>query len=192
MALLLGIVGIYGVVAYIAAQRTREVGIRMALGAGQGDVSRLFVRHGLALTGVGLLVGAGAAAALTRLMATMLFGIGPTDPVTYVAASCALGGVAAAGDLPAGAAGGAGGSGRGAPVGCVARNWPPPADSAGAPIRTGGPRWGRGERPSRRASGRRRARPLRRSRSRSRTTTTASRPATGSACVRAGQSNCRR
>jgi putative ABC transport system permease protein len=94
VALLLGVVGIYGVVAYIAAQRTREVGIRMALGAGQGDVSRLFVRQGLALTGAGLLIGAGAAAALTRLMATMLFGIGPTDAPTYAAAACALGGVA--------------------------------------------------------------------------------------------------
>ncbi|HEY3383341.1 MAG TPA: ABC transporter permease [Vicinamibacterales bacterium] len=94
VALLLGIVGIYGVIAYIAAQRTREVGIRMALGAQRSDVSRLFLRHGLALTGVGLLVGIGVALALTRLMATMLFGIGPTDPLTYVAVSGGLGAVA--------------------------------------------------------------------------------------------------
>jgi predicted permease len=94
VALLLGLVGIYGVVAYIAAQRTREVGIRMALGAGEGDVTRLFVRHGLALTGVGLLIGVGGAMALTRLMATMLFGIGPMDPATYAAAAFGLGGVA--------------------------------------------------------------------------------------------------
>jgi putative ABC transport system permease protein len=94
VALLLGLVGIYGVVAYIAAQRTREVGIRMALGAARGDVSRLFVRHGLVLTGVGLVIGLGSAVALTRLMATMLFGIGPMDPLTYVAAACSLGAVA--------------------------------------------------------------------------------------------------
>ncbi len=94
VALLLGLVGIYGVVAYIAAQRTREVGIRMALGARQRDVSRLFVRHGLALTGLGLLIGIGVAMALSRLMAAMLFGIGPMDPLTYTAASCGLGGVA--------------------------------------------------------------------------------------------------
>jgi hypothetical protein len=102
VALLLGLVGIYGVVAYIAAQRTREVGIRMALGARQRDVSRLFVRHGLALTGLGLLIGIGVAMLLTRLMAAMLFGIGPMDPLTYMAASCGLSGVAlAATYLPA-------------------------------------------------------------------------------------------
>jgi len=94
VALLLGLVGIYGVIAYIAAQRTREVGIRMALGAQRGDVSRLFVRHGLVLTGAGLVVGIGGAIALTRLLASMLFGIGPMDPLTYVAVSGGLGGVA--------------------------------------------------------------------------------------------------
>jgi ABC-type antimicrobial peptide transport system permease subunit len=66
----------------------------MALGAGQGDVSRLFVRHGLVLTGIGLVIGIGSAIALTRLMATMLFGIGPVDLPTYVAAACGLGAVA--------------------------------------------------------------------------------------------------
>lgn len=95
VALLLGVVGIYGVIAYIAAQRTREVGIRMALGAQRGDVSRLFVRHGLVLTGIGILIGIGVATALTRLMATMLFGIGPLDPLTYVAVSAGLGVVSA-------------------------------------------------------------------------------------------------
>jgi ABC-type antimicrobial peptide transport system permease subunit len=94
VALPMGVVGIYGVIAYIAAQRTREVGIRMALGAQPSEVSRLFVRHGLVLTGAGLLVGIGVALALTRLMATMLFGIGPTDPLTYVAVSGGLGAVA--------------------------------------------------------------------------------------------------
>ena len=66
VALLLGIVGIYGVIRYIAAQRTREIGIRMALGAQAGDVRRLFLRHGLALTLAGIALGIGAAILLTR------------------------------------------------------------------------------------------------------------------------------
>jgi len=96
VALLLGVVGIYGVIAYMAAQRTREIGIRMALGAEPRVVSRLFVRHGLVLTGAGLALGLGAAAGLTRLMAALLFGIGSWDPVTYAVVSVALGLVALA------------------------------------------------------------------------------------------------
>ena len=84
VALLLGVIGIYGVVAYVAAQRTREIGIRMALGADRGAVSRLFVRHGLALIGSGVVVGLVAAALVTRVMASMLFGVRATDPMTYV------------------------------------------------------------------------------------------------------------
>jgi predicted permease len=94
VALLLGIVGIYGVIAYIAAQRTREIGIRMALGAQSGDVSRLFVRHGLWLTGTGVALGVLAAVGLTRLMSSLLFGVSPMDPITYAAVSVALGAVA--------------------------------------------------------------------------------------------------
>jgi putative ABC transport system permease protein len=94
VALLLGIVGIYGVIAYIAAQRTREIGIRMALGAQSGDVSRLFVRHGLWLTGAGVGLGVLAAVGLTRLMSSLLFGVSPMDPITYAAVSVALGAVA--------------------------------------------------------------------------------------------------
>jgi putative ABC transport system permease protein len=94
VALLLGIVGIYGVIAYIAAQRTREIGIRMALGAQSGDVSRLFVRHGLWLTGAGVALGVLAAIGLTRLMSSLLFGVSPMDPMTYAAVSVALGAVA--------------------------------------------------------------------------------------------------
>jgi putative ABC transport system permease protein len=94
VALLLGIVGIYGVIAYIAAQRTREIGIRMALGAQTGDVSRLFVRHGLWLTGAGVALGVLAAVGLTRLMSSLLFGVSPMDPATYAAVSVALGAVA--------------------------------------------------------------------------------------------------
>jgi predicted permease len=87
MALALGIVGIYGVIAYIAAQRSREVGIRMALGAGRREVRAMFLRQGLALSGVGLAIGLVAALALTRLMSSLLFGVGSTDVVTYVAAA---------------------------------------------------------------------------------------------------------
>jgi ABC-type antimicrobial peptide transport system permease subunit len=94
VALLLGVVGIYGVIAYIAAQRTREIGIRMALGAESGDVSRLFLRHGVTLTVIGLAIGVAGAAALTRFMSTLLFGVSAMDPITYAAVSALLGGVA--------------------------------------------------------------------------------------------------
>jgi ABC-type antimicrobial peptide transport system permease subunit len=94
VALLLGIVGIYGVIAYIAAQRTREIGVRMALGAQASDVRRLFLGHGLKLVAVGLVLGVAAALALTRLMSTLLFGVGPMDPVTYAVVSGVLGTVA--------------------------------------------------------------------------------------------------
>jgi len=90
VALLLGIVGIYGVIRYISAQRTREVGIRMALGAQAADVRRLFVRHGLVLILGGITFGVGAAVFLTRLMSALLFGVAPTDPATYLAASAGL------------------------------------------------------------------------------------------------------
>jgi ABC-type antimicrobial peptide transport system permease subunit len=94
MALLLGVVGLYGVIAYISAQRTREIGIRMALGAQRRDVSRLFVRHGLWLTTLGVTLGIGAALGFTRLMSSLVFGISTTDLVTYVTVSASLGGVA--------------------------------------------------------------------------------------------------
>jgi len=102
VALVLGVVGIYGVIAYVAAQRTREIGIRMALGARQVDVARLFLLRGLALTGLGVAVGVAASLGLTRLMATMLFGVTPTDPFTIGGVSAGLGAVAlAATFLPA-------------------------------------------------------------------------------------------
>jgi predicted permease len=94
VALLLGVVGIYGVIAYIAAQRTREIGVRIALGAQASDVRRLFLGHGLKLVAAGLVVGIAGALTLTRLMASLLFGVGPTDPLTYVAVSMLLGTVA--------------------------------------------------------------------------------------------------
>jgi hypothetical protein len=86
MALALGLVGIYGVLAYVVSQRAREIGIRMALGAERRQVRTMFLRQGLGLSAVGLAIGLVAALALTRLMSSLLFGIGPTDVVTYVAA----------------------------------------------------------------------------------------------------------
>jgi len=83
MALTLGVVGIYGVISYVVTQRRREIGIRAALGAQQGELKRMFVRQGLALAGVGVVIGLGAAAGLTRLMSTLLYGVTPLDPMTY-------------------------------------------------------------------------------------------------------------
>jgi ABC-type antimicrobial peptide transport system permease subunit len=94
VALLLGLVGIYAVISYSVSQRTREIGIRIALGARQGEVRGMFVRHGLLLTGAGLVLGLGAAAALTRLMSALLFGVSPLDPVTLAAVSAVLAAVA--------------------------------------------------------------------------------------------------
>ena len=82
-AVLLGVVGIYGVISYAVSQRRREIGIRAALGAQQHDVERMIVRHGLLLAGVGVALGLVAAAGLTRLMSTLLYGVTPLDPLTY-------------------------------------------------------------------------------------------------------------
>lgn len=95
VALLLGLVGIYGVIAYIVSQRRREVGIRMALGANGGDVQRMFVGRGMRVAALGLLVGVGAAAGLMRLLSALLFGVSPFDPLTYAAVVVSLGLVAA-------------------------------------------------------------------------------------------------
>jgi ABC-type antimicrobial peptide transport system permease subunit len=83
MALLLGVVGIYGVIAYTAAQRRREVGIRLALGAAPQAVSRMFLRRGAILCGAGCVLGLGGAVALSSLMKSLLFGVTPLDPMTY-------------------------------------------------------------------------------------------------------------
>jgi predicted permease len=90
MALLLGIIGIYGVMAYAVSQRRREIGIRLALGAPPSELRRMFMRHALALAGVGVAIGLVAAASLTRLMASLLFGIAPMDPLTYAAVPVVL------------------------------------------------------------------------------------------------------
>ncbi|KAA6457932.1 ABC transporter permease [Acidobacteria bacterium AB60] len=85
MALALGIIGIYGVIAYAIVQRTREIGIRMALGAPRSGVKWMFVRSALTLAGAGIAIGLLAAAGLVQLMKTILFGIRPLDPVTFTA-----------------------------------------------------------------------------------------------------------
>ena len=90
MALALGILGIYGVISYAVSQRTREIGIRMALGAKKSELAWMFVRSALVLTGVGTVVGLGTAAALVRLMRTLLFGISPLDPITFAAVPIVL------------------------------------------------------------------------------------------------------
>ena len=90
MALLLGVVGIYGVIAYSVSQRKREIGIRMALGAQRQTVSGMFVRHGLMLTGIGVACGLVSAAILMRLMTSVLFKVSPVDPITYLAVSVGI------------------------------------------------------------------------------------------------------
>lgn len=90
MALLLGIVGIYGVLAYAVMQRRREVGIRIALGASSGNVKGMFVYRGMVLSGVGIAIGAAVAAGITRWMSSLLFGVTPIDAVTFAAAATVL------------------------------------------------------------------------------------------------------
>jgi predicted permease len=94
MALLLGIVGLYGVIAYSVSQRTREIGIRMALGAQKRDVLKLVVKGGMGLTVIGVGVGVAGALVLTRFLSSLLYGVKPTDPLTFVVVSLVLTGVA--------------------------------------------------------------------------------------------------
>jgi putative ABC transport system permease protein len=89
-ALVLAITGIYGVIAYLVVQQTREIGIRVALGAQRSNVVTMVIGRGVRLTAVGLAVGLIAAFWLTRLIGKMLFGIGPTDPLTFIGISLLL------------------------------------------------------------------------------------------------------
>ena len=93
-ALILAMVGIYGVMSYAVSQRTREIGLRMALGAERKDVLKLVVGQGIVLAAIGVGVGLVLALALTRLMSTLLFGVGATDPITFASVSVLLTGVA--------------------------------------------------------------------------------------------------
>jgi putative ABC transport system permease protein len=90
MALLLGVVGLYGVLAYAVMQRQREVGIRLALGAQPGTVTGMFVYRGMKLSGVGIAIGTVVAAGVTRWMSSLLFGVTPVDAVTFAAAASVL------------------------------------------------------------------------------------------------------
>jgi ABC-type antimicrobial peptide transport system permease subunit len=96
MALLLGIVGIYGVISYSVLQRTREIGIRLALGSPRATLQAMIVRHGLFVAGIGVVLGLAAAAGLTRFLASLLFEISTVDPLTYAAVSVVLLAAAAA------------------------------------------------------------------------------------------------
>jgi predicted permease len=91
MALLLGVAGIYGVLSYSVSQRTREIGIRMALGAQQREVTNMFVRYGLRLAAIGIGCGVASALLLMRLLRSLLFDVSPTDPLTYVSVCLGLG-----------------------------------------------------------------------------------------------------
>jgi predicted permease len=90
MALLLGVVGLYGVISYTVAQRTREMGIRAALGAEQGQLKRMFVMNGLLLTLVGIVLGMAGALGVTQLLGSLLYGVRPLDPATYGAGALVL------------------------------------------------------------------------------------------------------
>jgi putative ABC transport system permease protein len=96
VALILAAFGVYGVLSYSVAQRTNEMGIRMALGAQPRELLRMTMRHGMALAVIGLAIGLAAAFALTRVMASLLYEVKPADPFTYAAVSMLLLGVAAA------------------------------------------------------------------------------------------------
>ena len=102
VAMVLSAIGVYGVIAYLVGQRSREIGIRIALGASSTAVMRMVVGEGVMMVGVGLVVGLGGALLLTQLMGALLFGVRATDPVTYVSVVVVLGAVAlAASFLPA-------------------------------------------------------------------------------------------
>ena len=94
VALALGVVGIYGVISYVVSQRTREIGVRMALGADRRDVRRMVLRQGVILAGIGVVIGLVAAVGLTRFMSSLLYGVEATDPVTFAAVAALLTAVA--------------------------------------------------------------------------------------------------
>jgi ABC-type antimicrobial peptide transport system permease subunit len=90
MALLIGLVGIYGVISYSVSQRRREIGIRLALGARRRELTRMFVAHGFVLALIGVACGLAGAVVLTRVLGSLLFDVNPLDPLTYAAVSLGL------------------------------------------------------------------------------------------------------
>jgi putative ABC transport system permease protein len=96
IALLLGAVGLYGVIAYSVSQRTREIGIRIALGAQQNNVMRLILGEGMLVILIGLTIGLASSLALTRFLSSLLFGVTATDPITFAAVAVLLAVVALA------------------------------------------------------------------------------------------------
>jgi putative ABC transport system permease protein len=90
IALVLAAVGVYGVISYSVSQRTQEIGVRVALGAQRGDVVRLIVGHGALLGGIGIVIGLGGAIGVTRFLRTILFGVSPFDPASFVGVSLGL------------------------------------------------------------------------------------------------------
>ena len=94
VALVLAVVGVYGVVAYSVAQRTREIGIRMALGAERGRIRAMVLRQGMCATAIGIGIGLAGAVAVTRVMGALLYGMSPTDPATFGLVTLVLAGTA--------------------------------------------------------------------------------------------------
>jgi ABC-type antimicrobial peptide transport system permease subunit len=94
LALVLSVVGVYGVISYSVAQQTHEIGIRIALGAQAGDVLRMVIKRGMLLVLIGIAIGLGGALAVTRVMQKLLFGVSVTDPLTFIAVSFLLAAVA--------------------------------------------------------------------------------------------------
>jgi putative ABC transport system permease protein len=94
LALLLASIGIYGVLSYMVGQRSKEIGVRMALGAQKVDVLSMILKDGARMTLVGIILGLAGAMALTRLMRTMLYGVSSTDPLTFISVAALLGAIA--------------------------------------------------------------------------------------------------
>jgi ABC-type antimicrobial peptide transport system permease subunit len=95
LAIVLAVVGLYGVISYMAARRTNEIGIRIALGADRGDILGMIMKDAAAMCGVGIVAGIGLAAALGPAARALLFGMKPTDPATLLTASLGIAAIAA-------------------------------------------------------------------------------------------------